>query len=45
MLQMLTLQRFKAAIMTMLKMVNENLLILNEQIRNPNRETETIKEQ
>lgn len=29
----------------MLKVVNENMLILNEQIRNPSRETETIKKE
>ena len=29
----------------MLKVVNENTLILSEQIRNPNKETETIKKE
>ena len=29
----------------MLKVVNENTLILNEQIRNSSRETETIKKE
>lgn len=36
---------FKAAVRSMLKVVNENMLILNEQIRNPSRETETIKKE
>lgn len=35
---------FKAAIVTMLKAVKENMLILNKQIRNPSTETEKEKQ-
>ena len=34
---------FKAAIITLLKDVRKNMLIMNEKIRNLNRELETIK--
>lgn len=34
---------FKAAIITLLKDVRKNMLVMNEKIRNLNRELETIK--
>lgn len=39
----ITDQDFRAAIIAMLKVINEKMLILNEQMRNPSREIETVK--